>query len=307
MMGQTGTYPSKVMLVGEYGVVVGGSALTIPFHHFYARVRDLSDVPLDKTGEVRISQRYLAELYRYIEALPSGTFHAEPDLDLFSGQLEKYWLEMTIPTGYGLGSSGTVSAAVYDLFFPEARNLSLLQQKEDLASIESFFHGKSSGVDALTCHAGKSLRFSGDSIIEVVDFDPARIPGGYRFFLLDSGERFDTGPLVRHFLNEMKDPGFAASIMDEYLAINQKLIEALLGVREADPGLLVRVLSDYQFKNFRKMIPDQMADLWIEGQVTNEYYLKLNGSGGGFMLGITHHTQMESLEERWKGQIIWIQ
>ena len=49
-----------------------------------------------------------------------------------------------------------------------------------------------------------------------------------------------------------------------------------------------------------------MLDLWIEGQVSNEYYLKLNGSGGGFMLGITHETSMESLEERWKEKIIFI-
>ena len=88
--------------------------------------------------------------------------------------------------------------------------------------------------------------------------------------------------------------------------MNQKLIETLLGEREADPGLIVRVLSDYQFTHFREMIPDKVADLWIEGQISNEYYLKLNGSGGGYMLGITHETSKGNLEERWKEKIIWI-
>ena len=305
-MKRPATYPSKVMLVGEYGVVLGGSALTIPFHRYDARVRGSEDIPEEKAGEAGLSRRYLADLYRYISMLPGDSFHARPDLDLFSGQLEKYWLEMNIPTGYGLGSSGAVSAAIYDMFFPEARNISLSRQKEALAAIESFFHGRSSGVDALTCHAGTALHFLQNGEIRKADFDPSHIPGGYRFFLLDSGQRLDTGPLVSHFLQMMDDPSFASSIRNEYLPVNQKLVEVLLGVRDADPALLVRILSDFQFVHFRKMIPDQSADLWLEGQVTNQFYLKLNGSGGGFMLGITHETSMDTLEERWKEKVIWI-
>ena len=294
------------MLAGEYGVVVGGSALTIPFNHFYAKVRDQHDIPDGKAEEAEKSAGYLADLFHYISGLPPGTFHAFPDLELFSKQHDRYWLELNIPTGYGLGSSGAVSAAVYDLFFPGAAEIPLAHQKEDLAAIESYFHGKSSGLDALTCHAAVPLHLAGEGTIRKVDFSPSRIPGGYRFFLLDSEQRFETGPLVRHFLEKMNDPGFAASIRNEYLAMNQKLIEALLGVREADPGLMVRVLSDYQFTNFREMIPDVVLDLWIEGQVSNEFYLKLNGSGGGYMLGITHETSKGNLEERWKGKLIWI-
>jgi mevalonate kinase len=140
-----------------------------------------------------------------------------------------------------------------------------------------------------------------------VKFDAMDMPGGYRFFLLNSGEKFETGPLVKHFLSQYKNPDFKRSIEEEYLPLNQKLIETLLGEREADPGLLVRLLSDYQFKHFSKMIPETMLDLWIEGQVSNEYYLKLNGSGGGFMLGITHESSKETLEERWGEALIWVE
>jgi mevalonate kinase len=91
------------------------------------------------------------------------------------------------------------------------------------------------------------------------------------------------------------------------MILNQKLIESLLGLREADAGLLVRAISDYQFTHFRKMIPEKAIDFWIDGQVSNEYYLKLNGSGGGFMLGITHENLKESLNERWKDQVIWVE
>lgn len=294
------------MLVGEYGVVVGGSALTIPYPRFHARVRERSNITDESREAAAKSQKYLGDLFRYISGLPPETFHTEPDLDFFSVSLDNFWLEMNIPSGYGLGSSGAVSAALYDLFFPGSASLGLAQQKEDLAAIESFFHGKSSGVDPLTCHARVPLYFNSNGAIERENFDPAKIPGGYRFFLLDSGERFETGPLVQEFLQQMKNSMFASSIRNEYLVINQKLIEILLGKREGDPAMLVMVLSDYQYTHFRKMIPEKMLDVWIEGQLSNEYYLKLNGSGGGYMLGIAHETSMESLSERWKDKVSFI-
>lgn len=301
------TYPSKVLLVGEYGVVVGGPGLTLPFHRFRATVRESGDVPHGKEMEAAMSLKYLGDIFEYIAGIPGERFHAAPDLDLFESQLEKYWLDVTIPTGYGLGSSGAVSAAIYDLFFKDSRSKNLVQQMEDLAAIESFFHGKSSGVDPLTCHASAPLFFQGDGTISKVTFNPSEIPGGYLIFLLDSGERFETGPLVKHFLKQMENTGFASSIRNEYIRLNLKLIEVILGIRKADPGLLFRAVSDYQFTHFRKMIPDRVIDVWIEGQVSNDYYLKLNGSGGGFLLGITHKTFRSHLEEKWNEKIIWIE
>jgi len=305
-MNQLRTYPSKIMLAGEYGVVVGGTALTIPFHHFSARVRTVEDIPPAKEQEARQSLNYLQHLYRYIRNLPAGTFHAAPDLDHFAAHLQTYWLDVNIPVGYGLGSSGAVSAAIYDLFFPGADSLGLLQKKEDLAAIESYFHGRSSGLDALTCREGAAIHVYSDGSIEKVNFNPAEIRGGYRFFLLNSRERFDTGPLVKHFLNQMKDPGFKHSIEDEYLRLNRKLVEALQGELEADPALLVKLLSDFQLRFFRRMIPEKMTDLWIEGLVSDAWYLKLNGSGGGYMLGMAHESFRESLASRWGGDLLWI-
>jgi len=40
--------------------------------------------------------------------------------------------------------------------------------------------------------------------------------------------------------------------------------------------------------NFKPMIPEQFHALWSKGLETNEYYLKLCGSGGGgYILGFT--------------------
>jgi len=301
------SYPSKLMLVGEYGVILGGGALTMPLRIFQARVRSREDVPAGMEEAARESGRYLKQLYTHVAGLNSSSFHAPPDLPRFAREVHHHWMEMNIPTGYGLGSSGAVSAAIYERFFPGATGLDLARQKEDLALIESYFHGKSSGVDALTIFADQALYFTPEGEIQRVEFDPVRIPGDYRFFLLDSGQGSQTGPLVAHFLDLMKEPGFASSMRNEYLIVNQKLIEALMGIRDADPALLFRVISDYQFTHFRRMIPEGMLDFWIHGQISNEYYLKLNGSGGGFMLGIAHVTAKESLEDRWKKQVIWIE
>ncbi len=302
----TAPIPAKIMLVGEYGVVIGGSALTVPFGTFHARIRETGQVPPGKEEEASRSLAYLKQLYTYISGIPSIRFNAPPDLLYFKENLDRFWLEMTIPTGYGIGSSGAVSAAVYRLFFPSADALDLARQKEDLALIESFFHGKSSGVDALTCYCNTPLYFQDDGGIRTVQFSPSHLPGDYRFFLYDSGVQFETGPLVKQFLEKMKDPRFEGEMREEYLRLNQQLIESLLGLRQADPAMLVRMISDFQWNHFRPMIPPSCEDLWIDGQVSNEYYLKLNGSGGGFMLGITHADSMEALEERWGKQMIWI-
>lgn len=301
------TYPSKIMLAGEYGAVVGGSAITVPFRKFGARIRSVHDIPSHKEKAARQSLLYLGYLYDYIQRMEAADFHAPPDLDFFNENLQNYWLDMNIPLGYGLGSSGAVSAAIYDLFFPGADILSLQQQKEDLAAIESYFHGRSSGVDALTCHAGTALRFHSTGSIEKLKINPADAPGSYAFFLLDSGERLDTGPLVKHFLEQMKDPDFKRRIEAEYLPMNELLIEVLAGEREADPAMLVKLLSDFQLKYFRKMIPGKVRDLWIEGQVSDEYYLKLNGSGGGYMLGIAHQSYREHLDARWGEKLLWVE
>jgi mevalonate kinase len=302
-----GKYPAKLMLVGEYGVVIGGSALTMPFRTFHARVRSVEEIPSGKEQEARQSLAHLDQLFGYIQGLPAGAFHAQPDLKLFSENLQDYWMDLDIPIGFGLGSSGAISAAIYDLFFPDSQGLSLQHQKEDLATIESYFHGKSSGVDALTCHAGSALRFHSSGHIERVNFDPKAIPGDYRFFLLNSQARFDTGPLVNHFLDRMKEKDFRRAMEEEYLPLNQLLIESLLGEKEADPAMLVRMVSDFQLQHFPKMIPENMLELWIEGLVSNVFYLKLNGSGGGFMLGIAHGSFREDLDERWGQQLLWIE
>ena len=179
--------------------------------------------------------------------------------------------------------------------------------KNDFSLIESYYHGKSSGVDALTSFTGSSLYFKDDGHIEAVNLDLKDLPMGYRFFLLNTHAKYETGPLVEAFFEKMKDEGFKKLIEEDYLPMNKKFIESLLGIRKADPAMIFRIISDFQHAHFRRMIPESMLDTWIDGQVGNEYYLKLSGAGGGFLLGMCHYTGIDSVKRRFGADLMWVE
>jgi mevalonate kinase len=299
-------YYAKLMLAGEYGVIAGSEAVTVPFRRYAARlaVREGDTQDLAIMNSVASLRRLLI----YIRSLPKNSFYATPDIEKFEGSLKNgYYIESTIPQGYGIGSSGAVSALVYDQFFLTEKELTLQQQRKDLATLESCFHGKSSGVDAMTCYSESPLHFLPDGEIIPVETDPLTPRGGYRFFLLDSGQVFDTAPLVRLFLEKMQNSDFEKLIKGDYALLIQKLIGTLKGSTDHDPALIFRAISDFQWNHFAPMIPENMKEAWINGQVSNTYYLKLNGSGGGFMLGIAHVNVKEEVDQMLDGnKTIWI-
>ena len=49
-----------------------------------------------------------------------------------------------------------------------------------------------------------------------------------------------------------------------------------------------RELSDFQYRHFSPMIPEDYQKIWREGLKNEKYCLKLCGSGGGgFLMGLT--------------------
>jgi mevalonate kinase len=299
-------YYAKLMLAGEYGVIAGSEAITVPFRKFSARLAVREDDTQDPA--IISSVASLRKLLIYIRSLPKNSFYATPDTEKFEGMLKKgFYADSTIPQGYGIGSSGAISALVYDQFFHAGKELTLQQQRKDLATLESCFHGKSSGVDAMTCYTESPLHFLPDGGIRRIKTDPLIPRGGYRFFLLDSGQVFDTAPLVRLFLEKLENKDFTKLIKNDYAVLIQKLIGTLNGVTDHDPALIFRAISDFQWNHFLPMIPENMKEAWISGQVSNTYYIKLNGSGGGFMLGIAHESAKEMVEQMLEGnKLIWL-
>lgn len=285
------------MLAGEYGVIIGSEAITVPLTGFHAKLSDIKDAAGSDQEKIHQSVSGLRKVITYIESLPRNSFFANPEIrDLQKLLKDGYFIHSTIPQGYGIGSSGAVSALIYDQFFSNTGGLTLEEQRKDLASIESCFHGKSSGVDAMTCFKGSALHFLPGGKIKLLEKDPLHNGMGYRFFLLDSKETFDTGPLVTTFMEQMKKNDYAARIRSDYFTLISKFINSVTGTSGSDPALIFRAISDFQFSHFRPMIPENMEEAWINGQVSNVYYLKLNGSGGGFMLGIAHEDSRELVE-----------
>jgi mevalonate kinase len=280
-------YYAKLMLAGEYGVILGIEAITVPLDMFHARLAQRDPATAGDDEKITASVNSMRDLITYIESLPRNSFYAAPDTGKLDDLLKNgYYIASTIPGGYGVGSSGAVSALLYDQFFHGTDGLDLKQKRKDLSTIESFFHGKSSGVDPMTCYTGTSLHFLSDGGIREVETNPLQPGQGYRFFLLDSGMLLSTGPLVRVFMER-----------GDYFNLISKFIGAITGRSSVDPALIFRAISDLQWNHFREMIPEQMEEPWIDGQVNNTYYLKLNGSGGGFLLGIAHQDSMEAVEE----------
>ena len=116
------TYPSKLLLFGEYSVINGGQALAVPFGQYRAFW----------AFEDQYSDPVLKKLLLYLKTLQrEGRLLFEPDWTAFETALSQgLLLQSNIPQGFGLGSSGALSAAVYDQYVKvkETRSLELLKK-----------------------------------------------------------------------------------------------------------------------------------------------------------------------------------
>jgi mevalonate kinase len=204
--------------------------------------------------------------------------------------------ESNIPQGFGVGSSGALVAAVYEQYGPQNLDLSTALQDPDaiqdikarLGRMESFFHGRSSGMDPLICYLKIPMLMDRDRRLGQVTL-PREAPDGQgAIFLLNTGQPGETQPLVSVFLEKLKHEGFRQMIRQEFNQYNNECIKAFLNGK---PGLLfknLRSLSHLVLQHFQPMIPEKFRQVWQQGIDSGVYYLKLCGSGGGgYLLGFT--------------------
>ena len=154
--------------------------------------------------------------------------------------------------------------------------------------MESFFHGKSSGLDPLNSYLSIPILINSKDNIE-----PAGIPsqtenGLGAVFLLDSGSTGETGPMVNIFMENMKQEGFRQMLKEQFVKHTDACVDDFLKGDVKSLFHNVKRLSHVVLDNFKPMIPAQFHKLWKHGIDTNDYYLKLCGSGGGgYILGFT--------------------
>jgi len=158
--------------------------------------------------------------------------------------------------------------------------------------MESFFHGKSSGLDPLNSYLSIPILINSKDNIE-----PAGIPsqtenGLGAVFLLDSGSTGETGPMVNIFMENMKQEGFRKIMKDQFVKHTDACVDDFLKGDVKSLFSNVKRLSHVVLDNFKPMIPAKFHQLWKQGIDTNDYYLKLCGSGGGgYILGFTEDIQ----------------
>lgn len=277
-------YPSKLLLFGEYLIIQAGEALAIPFEKYGGKWSFAPNEPL--------LQQDLSALVDYLFDLQkTKKLICELDVERFLNDLKRgLFFDSSIPSGYGLGSSGALCAGIYDRYCIENKILPTETEKYGklkiiLAQIEGFFHGESSGIDPLVSYTKQAIYIKTDKSIEAVQLS-AKSPD-FSFFLLDTGISRQTAPLVDLFLEKCSDSDFAKKMKTQFIPISNKAIHSFLQNDEQNLLETFQSISFLQYTDFLDMIPEAFRCIWREGLEEGHFYLKLCGAGGGgFLLGL---------------------
>ncbi|RLD62710.1 MAG: mevalonate kinase [Bacteroidetes bacterium] len=280
---------AKILLFGEYGIIKDSKGLAIPYNSYQGALKVTSDL-----SETAInSNKKLKDFYTYLLDLSSDQI--ELRLEELKADIDKgMFFHSSIPQGYGVGSSGALVASIYDKYAENKitvlENLTrdkLLKLKSIFSEMESFFHGKSSGLDPLNSYLSLPILIKSKNNLEATGI-PSQKEGKGAVFLLDSEMIGETQPMVNIFMNKMKNEGFRKMIDRDFARYTDACIDDFLHGNANSLFGNVKKLSKVVLKHFKPMIPTTFHKIWENGINTNDYYLKLCGSGGGgFILGFT--------------------
>jgi mevalonate kinase len=291
----------KVLLFGEYGIIKDSMGLSIP-HTYYKGAFQFPTAGPDAT-----QAKSNEHLRNYIQYLKSEDAPCSFNIAAFESDLEKnLFFDSSIPQGFGVGSSGALVAAIYDRYC-EDKIPSNPERPEDIKALkaifgwmESYFHGKSSGIDPTICYMGLPLLIKSKTELGTVELPTENASGKGAVFLLNSGTPGETQPMVEIFMEKLKEEGFRKMLKDQFIKYNDACVQAFVN---GDRGPLfsnLKKLSALVLDYFDPMIPSGFHDLWKEGLKSEDYFLKLCGSGGGgFVMGFTR--DYEKIKDQFQG------
>ena len=283
---------SKILLFGEYGIIKDSKGLSIPYSFYNGALKlddNASEEALKSNESLKRFVTHLSNLDQDLVRFDINTLQQDVDAGMY--------FDSSIPQGYGVGSSGALVAAIYDKYALEKitvlENLTrekLLQLKGIFSAMESFFHGKSSGLDPLNSYLSIPILINSKDNIEATGIPSQKKEGKGAVFLLDSGIVGETAPMVSIFMDNMKKEGFRKMLKDQFIKHTDACVEDFLKGDIKSLFKNTKQLSKVVLNHFKPMIPQQFHDLWQKGLETNDYYLKLCGSGGGgYILGFTEN------------------
>ena len=299
---------AKILLFGEYGIIEDSQGLTLPYS-FYKGTLKFSD---NQSDFEKNSNESLQKYSDYLTTLElSKDFKI--DVEAFKKDIEKgLFFDSNIPQGYGVGSSGALVAAIFEKYSFKKYNPSTISktQLKDLKKIfgelESYFHGKSSGIDPLICYMNLPILIENRESVDKVSI-PKEEAGKGAIFLIDSGSIGETGPMVQIFFEKLKNEGFRKTLKEEFIKYNNACIDTFLN-KEMTPFFKnLKNLSKWAYVHFKPMIPNNLYNAWKKGLDTNAYYLKLCGSGGGgYILGFApDYAKADKMLEGFNKEVIY--
>ncbi|UQB70077.1 mevalonate kinase [Epilithonimonas zeae] len=299
---------AKILLFGEYGIIEDSQGLTLPYS-FYKGTLKFSD--LDNDFEKKSNQ----SLEKYSHYLSDLELPSDYQLDVksFQSDIAKgLFFDSNIPQGYGVGSSGALVAAIFEKYSVIKRNPETISKDElkDLkvifGQLESYFHGKSSGIDPLICFMNLPILIESKESVDKVAIPKEELGKG-AIFLIDSGVTGETGPMIQIFFEKLKNEGFRKTLKEEFIRYNNACIDAFLK-KDMNPFFRnLKKLSVWAYEHFRPMIPENLFNVWKKGLDSNAYYLKLCGSGGGgYILGFAKdYAKAEEMLEGFHKEVIY--
>lgn len=287
-------FSSKILLFGEYSIIMHSMALTVPYDLFEGRLI-LKNIT-DSLKGIQQSNRELKAFCEYLKIRQdknelSADFDATSlDFDIAQG----LYFQSNIPQGFGVGSSGALTAGLYDRYVYDkieihetVTNHQVLRLKKIFGEMESHFHGSSSGADPLICFLKKPLLFRSKQEIELTQI-PDYSSGEGAVFLLNTARSRKTEPLVNLFLEKCRNQKFLELCQNELIHYNNNSIKAFLNADRSTLFENIKKISAFQDEHFQPMIPTLFQQAWKEGLKSGTYTLKLCGAGGGgFILGFT--------------------
>lgn len=289
---------SKILLFGEYGIIKDSKGLSIPYNFFKGALKTDaldSEVAKKSNGNLKKFVAYLKTINSELVTFDMEALEADAEAGMY--------FESSIPQGYGIGSSGALVAAIYDKYahnkITVLENLTrekLLVLKTIFSEMESFFHGSSSGLDPLNSYLSIPILINSKDNIEAAGIPSQKSDGKGAVFLLDSGMIGETAPMVQIFMENMKQEGFRKMIKDQFIKHTDACVDDFLRGDFKSLFHNTKKLSKVALNHFKPMIPQQFHELWKKGLDTNDYYLKLCGSGGGgYILGFTEDFEKAKL------------
>ncbi len=275
-------YHSKLLLFGEHTVNLGSQALAMPLEKFEAHWEFSQD------KSMQFGMRKFAFFLEQLQEDGYALYHI--DCNRFINDLDKGLIfKSQVPTGYGAGSSGALCAAIYDTYSVEkllGKWSEIEQLKKIFSQMESYFHGKSSGIDPLICYLREPLLLTAQGATTVTL--PTYLNEGNAIFLLDTGIKRKAEPLIHWFMEQSQNIDFQQLIKEKLVVANNIAIAAFLEGHWSNLVKATHEISIFQLENLLRLIPNDFVAVWEQGIQSDLFKLKICGAGGGgFILGVT--------------------